>query len=68
MLTQIIEIGSDENAACHRQEEQGVDDVNMRLELVIVPVSDVDRAKAFYQQLGWRLDADFSNGDDFRVV
>jgi catechol 2,3-dioxygenase-like lactoylglutathione lyase family enzyme len=39
-----------------------------RLEVVVVPVSDVDRAKAFYTGLGWRLDADFATGDDFRVV
>jgi catechol 2,3-dioxygenase-like lactoylglutathione lyase family enzyme len=42
--------------------------VEMRLEVVIVPVSDVDRAKSFYEALGWRLDADFSGGSDFRVV
>jgi catechol 2,3-dioxygenase-like lactoylglutathione lyase family enzyme len=35
---------------------------------VVVPVADVDRAKAFYQALGWRLDADFAAGPDFRVV
>jgi catechol 2,3-dioxygenase-like lactoylglutathione lyase family enzyme len=40
----------------------------VRLEVVIVPVSDVDRAKRFYQDLGWRLDADIAAGDDFRVV
>jgi catechol 2,3-dioxygenase-like lactoylglutathione lyase family enzyme len=40
----------------------------MRLEVVVVPVSDVDRAKEFYQALGWRLDADFAGPDDFRVV
>ncbi|HEY3766543.1 MAG TPA: VOC family protein, partial [Gaiellales bacterium] len=42
--------------------------MDMRLEVVVVPVSDVDRAKGFYQALGWRLDADFATGDDFRVV
>jgi catechol 2,3-dioxygenase-like lactoylglutathione lyase family enzyme len=42
--------------------------VDMRLEVVVLPVSDVDRAKEFYVRLGWRLDADFSAGDDFRVV
>jgi catechol 2,3-dioxygenase-like lactoylglutathione lyase family enzyme len=42
--------------------------VDMKLEVVLVPVSDVDRAKGFYQQLGWRLDADFVTGEDFRVV
>ena len=42
--------------------------VDMRLEVVVLPVADVDRAKQFYQSLGWRLDADFATGDDFRVV
>src|SRR5258708_24602353 len=42
--------------------------VDMKLELVVIPVSDVDRAKRFYGGLGWRLDADFITGDDFRVV
>ena len=42
--------------------------VAMRLEVVVVPVSDVDRAKAFYEGLGWRLDADFAGDDGYRVV
>lgn len=42
--------------------------VDMRLEVVVVPVTDVDRAKDFYSQLGWRLDADLASGEDFRVV
>jgi catechol 2,3-dioxygenase-like lactoylglutathione lyase family enzyme len=42
--------------------------MDMKLEVVVVPVSDVDRAKRFYEQLGWRLDADFVNGPNFRVV
>src|SRR6202041_478142 len=42
--------------------------VDMRLEIVVLPVSDVDRAKRFYGGLGWRLDADFAAGDDFRVI
>jgi catechol 2,3-dioxygenase-like lactoylglutathione lyase family enzyme len=42
--------------------------VEMKLEVVTLPVSDVDRAKRFYQGLGWRLDADIVAGDDFRVV
>jgi catechol 2,3-dioxygenase-like lactoylglutathione lyase family enzyme len=42
--------------------------MDMRLEVVLVPVSDVDRAKAFYEAAGFRLDADFPVGDDFRVV
>jgi catechol 2,3-dioxygenase-like lactoylglutathione lyase family enzyme len=39
-----------------------------RLEAVVVPVSDVDRAKEFYSGLGWRLDADVANGEEFRIV
>ncbi len=42
--------------------------VDMKLEVVVIPVSDVDHAKEFYGRLGWRLDADFANGDDFRVI
>ena len=42
--------------------------VAMKLEVVLLPVSDVDRAKRFYQSLGWRLDADFATSEDFRVV
>src|SRR5712671_3143932 len=42
--------------------------VDMKLEIVVIPVSDVDRAKEFYGRLGWRLDADFASGDDFRVM
>lgn len=40
----------------------------MKLEVVVLPVSDVDRSKAFYQRLGWRLDADFPIAEDYRVV
>ena len=42
--------------------------IDMGLEVVTLPVSDVDRAKGFYQSLGWRLDADFAAGDDIRGV
>src|SRR5207302_10791029 len=42
--------------------------VDMKLEVVIISVSDVDRAKEFYARLGWRLDADFTAGDDWRGV
>ncbi len=42
--------------------------MDMKLEVVVVPVSDVDRAKTFYQSLGWRLDADFPGEGGFRVV
>jgi catechol 2,3-dioxygenase-like lactoylglutathione lyase family enzyme len=40
----------------------------MKLEIVVIPVSDVDRAKAFYEGLGWRLDAEFASGDDIRIM
>jgi catechol 2,3-dioxygenase-like lactoylglutathione lyase family enzyme len=42
--------------------------VDMKLEVVLIPVSDVDRAKEFYTSLGWRLDDDIVMGNDFRVV
>jgi catechol 2,3-dioxygenase-like lactoylglutathione lyase family enzyme len=42
--------------------------MNFKLEVVVIPVADVDRARNFYEQLGWRLDADFSADDGFRVV
>jgi len=42
--------------------------VDLKLEVVVIPVSDVDRAKAFYTRLGWRLDADFASGDEWRVI
>jgi len=46
----------------------GVARVDMKFEIVVIPVSDVDRAKEFYAKLGWRLDADFDSGKDFRVL
>ena len=49
-------------------ETRGAALVDMKLEVVVVPVSDVDRAKDFYEKLGWRLDADFSGDEGFRVV
>ena len=53
-----------ENAACSAVAAK----VDMKFEIVVIPVSDVDRAKEFYGRLGWRLDADFDNGKDFRVI
>lgn len=49
-------------------QSRSVPHVDMKLEAVVIPVSDVDRAKRFYGNLGWRLDADFVVGDGFRVV
>ena len=42
--------------------------VDMKFEIVVIPVSDVDRAKQFYARLGWRLDADYDSGKEFRVI
>ena len=41
---------------------------DLKLEVIVIPVSDVDRAKLFYASLGWRLDADFASGDGWRVI
>jgi catechol 2,3-dioxygenase-like lactoylglutathione lyase family enzyme len=49
-------------------ESPEVGTIDMKLEVVTLPVSDVDRAKSFYQSLGWRLDADFVLSDDIRAV
>lgn len=47
----------------------GASPIDMRLEVVVLPVSDIDRAKHFYSTLGWRLDIDFKSGDDdYRVI
>ena len=48
--------------------ETNVKKVDMKFEIVVIPVSDVDRAKEFYGRLGRRLDADFAAGDDYRVI
>jgi catechol 2,3-dioxygenase-like lactoylglutathione lyase family enzyme len=42
--------------------------MDMKLEVVVIPVSDVDRAKRFYGDLGWRLDLDYTAGNDYRVI
>ncbi len=51
-----------------RSNDATVARVDMKFEIVVIPVSDVDRAKEFYGRLGWRLDADYDNGNDFRVI
>src|SRR5246127_521405 len=48
--------------------EASIAKIDMKFEIVVIPVSDVDRAKEFYAKLGWRLDADYDNGTDFRVI
>src|SRR3954462_10730033 len=45
-----------------------INEVDFKFEVVVIPVSDVDRAKQFYSNLGWRLDADFPFDNGFRVV
>jgi catechol 2,3-dioxygenase-like lactoylglutathione lyase family enzyme len=57
--------GNPSKAATEKAKARTID---MKLEVVVIPVSDVDRAKHFYGGLGWRLDADFAAGDDYRVV
>jgi catechol 2,3-dioxygenase-like lactoylglutathione lyase family enzyme len=42
--------------------------VDTKLEVIVIPVADVDRAKRFYESLGWRLDADVARGDDLRLI
>jgi len=42
--------------------------IDTKIEVVVIPVADVDRTKRFYEGLGWRLDADFTNGKDWRLV
>jgi len=48
--------------------DAGVARVDMKFEVVVIPVSDVDDAKEFYAKLGWRLDADYDSGKDFRII
>ena len=55
----------DSETATETPKARGVD---MKFEIVVIPVSDVDRAKRFYGGLGWRLDADFASGDDWRAI
>jgi catechol 2,3-dioxygenase-like lactoylglutathione lyase family enzyme len=55
-------------SAVRGKDASGGPQVAMKFEVVIIPVSDVGRAKEFYGKLGWRLDADFVIGDDFRVI
>ena len=42
--------------------------IDMKLEVVVIPVSDIDRAKRFYRDLGWRLDIDYAPRGDYRVI
>jgi catechol 2,3-dioxygenase-like lactoylglutathione lyase family enzyme len=51
-----------------RSEPAVANTVEMKLEVIVIPVSNVDRAKRFYGNLGWRLDIDYRDGDDYRVI
>jgi catechol 2,3-dioxygenase-like lactoylglutathione lyase family enzyme len=59
---------ADSKSEAQSADATSVAKVDMKFEIVVIPVSDVDRAKEFYVKLGWRLDADYDNGSDFRVV
>src|SRR3954449_10539244 len=63
-----MEVTMSSTSASSAAATDAVGTVDMKLEVVTIPVSDVDRAKAFYQSLGWRMDADFSAGDKVRGV
>jgi catechol 2,3-dioxygenase-like lactoylglutathione lyase family enzyme len=56
------------NTNSERAAHTARDVTGMKLEVVVVPVSDVDRAKGFYENLGWRLDADITVSDDLRLI
>ncbi len=64
MATQEQEVSSGNLATL----DPSVAKIDMKFEIVVIPVSDIDRAKEFYTKLGWRLDADYDNGSDFRVI
>ncbi len=61
-------MSSSQQGAETAAEASGRTAVPMRYEVTVLPVADVDRAKSFYQRLGWRLDADFPIDEHFRVV
>src|SRR4051794_27147946 len=52
----------------HTQTTKGVLIMDMKLEVVVLPVSDVDRAKRFYEKLGFRLDIDYAANEDYRII
>ena len=57
-----------EARSAHTTGDASIQTIDLKLEVVVIPVSDVDRVKEFYAGLGWRLDADFSFDNGFRVV
>src|SRR3954462_8667642 len=63
-----VTMGSTPMSSEHATQSSSAERLDTKLEVVVVPVSDVDRAKAFYGRLGWRLDGDFTSGEDWRGV
>jgi catechol 2,3-dioxygenase-like lactoylglutathione lyase family enzyme len=61
-------MSSTDASAAAAAEAQGTGTIDMKLEVITIPVSDVDRAKSFYENLGWRLDADFELSEEIRAV
>jgi catechol 2,3-dioxygenase-like lactoylglutathione lyase family enzyme len=59
---------STQEVPTNQSADQTSDVADLKLEALVIPVSDVDRSKAFYENLGWRLDADFAFDNGFRVV
>ncbi|MBI3474163.1 MAG: VOC family protein [Acidobacteria bacterium] len=55
-------------AEIRSNDQTSVTKLDMKFEIVVIPVSDVDRAKEFYARLGWRLDADYDSGQNFRII
>ena len=64
----MADVKEEEGVRTHAAGGASVANVDMNLEAIVVSVSDVNRAKEFYQKLGWRLDADFRFDNGFRVV
>ena len=61
-------MGTNEVRSNDAARNAGVARIDMKLEVVVIPVSDVDRAKEFYERIGWKLNADRSAGENFRLV
>jgi predicted enzyme related to lactoylglutathione lyase len=68
ILSSPVSTMSASNELQHLEQREGTANMNMKLEEVLVPDSDVDRAKAFYEKLGLRLDGDFVVNEKFRVL
>src|SRR6516225_9337961 len=66
--TQEVPMSTNEVRSNDAARNAGVAGINMKLEVVVIPVSDVERSKEFYEGIGWRLDIDRSAGEDFRLV